>query len=310
MNGGYEQPMKDDLLWVYEGLTNYYGELLGARAGLISPAEWFDEIAADAMAVSHPSRTWRPLQDSADAAPFLYTAGGGWAGWRRQSWGGLPAFYSEGTLIWLDADVTIRRLTNGRKTLDDFCALFHGQNDNGKVWMKPFDADEVYRTLNTVAAYDWRGFFEKRLQSKSADLPLGGVENGGFKLTYTDAPNMFTDPWSLDGSVNALGSLGIHVTADGLVDDGWPGAPAFAAGIANGMKIIAVNGRRFSADELRRAIAGSNKPGARLEFIVENASYFKVVTVAYQGGMRYPHLERVTGATDLLTTIATRRVAQ
>ena len=113
--------------------------------------------------------------------------------------------------------------------------------------MKPYDADEVYRTLNTVAPYDWKGFFEKRLQAKTAAIPLGGVEAGGYRLVYTDAPNMFTDPWALDGSLNAYGSLGIHVAADGTVDDAWPGRPAFAAGVANGMKIVAVNGRRFSA---------------------------------------------------------------
>ena len=307
VNGGYEQAMKDDLLWVYEGLTNYYGELLAARAGLISAAEWFDEIAADAMAVSHPSRTWRPLQDTADSAPFLYTAGGGWAGWRRQA-GGVPAFYQEGTLIWLEADVTIRRLTNGQKTLDDFCALFHGQNDNGSVWVKPYDADEVYRTLGLVAAYDWKKFFETRLQSKSADLPLGGVENGGFRLVYTEAPNIFTDPWALDGSLNAYGSLGIHVTADGTVDDAWPERPAYTAGISNGMKLVAVNGRRFSADVLTRAIRASKMTTQPLELIVENGGYFKVVAVDYHGGLRYPHLERVAAATDLLTTIAGRRV--
>ena len=104
VTGGYEKPMKDDLLWVYEGLTNYYGELLAARAGLISAEEWFDEVAADALSVSAPGRTWAPLQDSADASPFLYTAGGGWNGARRQAGGSLPAFYNEGTLIWLEAD--------------------------------------------------------------------------------------------------------------------------------------------------------------------------------------------------------------
>ena len=307
VNGGYEKPMKDDLLWVYEGLTNYYGELLAARAGLISPEEWFDEIAADAMGVSAPGRSWRPLQDAADSAPFLYTAGGGWTGWRRQTPGGLPSFYYEGTLIWLEADVTIRKLTNGRKTLDDFCALFHGQNDNGRVWVKAYDADEVYRSLNTVAAYDWKAFFEKRLQSKSLDIPLGGVENGGFKLVYNEKPNIFTDPWALDGSLNAYGSLGIHVGADGTVDDAWQGRPAYAAGISNGMKIVAVNGRRFSAGELMRAIAGSQDRKTPLEFIVDNAGYFKVVRVDYHGGLRYPHLERVVGANDVLTTIAARR---
>jgi predicted metalloprotease with PDZ domain len=296
--------MQDDLLWVYEGLTNYYGELLAARAGLISAQEWFDEVAADAMAVSASGRTWRPLQDAADSAPFLYTAGGGWSGWRRQTAGGLPSFYAEGTLLWLEADVTIRTLTRGRKTLDDFCAAFYGQNDNGTVWVKPFDADEVFRTLASVAPYDWKGFFEKRLQSKSAAVPLGGVEGGGYKLVYTEAPNMFTDPWTLDGSLNAYGSLGIPVAADGMVDDAWPEMPAFAAGLANGMKIIAVNGRRFSSDELARALRASRDADGPMELIVENGSYFKTLKVDYHGGLRYPHLERAAGGNDLLTAIA------
>ena len=309
LGGGYEKPMKDDLLWVYEGLTNYYGELLSARAGLISPEEWFDEIAADAMGVSAPGRSWRPLQDASDAAPFLYTAGGGWSGWRRQTPNGLPSFYFEGTLIWLEADVMIRKLTNGRKTLDDFCALFHGQNDNGNVWVKGYDADEVYRTLNSVAAYDWKALFTARLQSKGMEIPLGGVTQSGFRLVYNEKPNIFTDPWTLDGGLNAYGSLGIHVGADGTVDDSWQGWPAFAAGISNGMKLIAVNGRRFSIDELRRAIADSKDSKTPMEIIVDNTGYIKTVRVEYHGGLRYPHLERVPGAGDLLTGIAARRTA-
>ena len=205
-------------------------------------------------------------------------------------------------------EVMIRKLTNGQKSLDDFCTLFHGQNDNGKVWVKPYDADEVYRTMNTVAAYDWKSFFEQRLRSKAAELPLGGVENGGFRLAYTDAPNMFTDPWVLDGSLNAYGSLGIHVGADGTVDDSWPGSPAYAAGISNGMRIVAVNGRRFSSDELKRAIAASTPTtDARIDFIIENASYFSVTHVTYRGGLRYPHLAPKPGATDVLKAIAASR---
>jgi predicted metalloprotease with PDZ domain len=306
VTGGYEQPMKDDLLWVYEGLTNYYGELLAARAGLISATEWLDQVAADAMSVTAPGRSWRPLQDTADSSPFLYTAGGGWLGWRRQTAGGLPSFYNEGTLIWLEADVTIRKLTNGRKTLDDFCALFHGQNDNGTIWVKAYDADEVYRTLNQVAAHDWKAFFEQRLRSKGP-VPLGGVEGGGYRLVYDATPNMFTDPWALDGSLNGYGSLGIHVMADGTIDDAWPGAPAFQAGLSTGMKIIAVNGRRFSVDQLRRALIASTGATAPMEFIVDNAGSFTTVSVAYHGGLRYPHLERIAGAADLLTGIAAAR---
>ncbi len=173
--------------------------------------------------------------------------------------------------------------------------------------MKPYEVDDVYRVLNAVAPYDWKTFFEKRLQSKNADVPLGGVENGGFKLIYNDAANLFTDPWALDGGLTAFGSLGIHVTADGTVDDAWPGRPAYAAGISNGMKIVAVNGRRFSVDELKRALAASKETKAPLEFIVDNAGYFKVATVDYHGGLRYPHLERLPGRDDVLTTIASRR---
>jgi predicted metalloprotease with PDZ domain len=304
VTGGYEKPMKDELLWVYEGLTNYYGELLAARGGLISAKEWIEEIAADALSVSEPGRTWRPLQDTADSSPFLYTAGGGWGGWRRST-----DFYAEGTLIWLEADVTIRSLTGGKKTLDDFCALFHGQGDNGRVWVKPYDAAEVYDTLNRVAPYDWKKFFETRLRSKSADVPSGGIEGAGYRLVYTDAANMFTDPWSLDGGLNAYASLGVHVTADGTVDNAWPSRPAFAAGISSGMRIIAVNGRRFSIDELKRAIAASKDATGPLEFIVENGSYVRTIRVDYHGGLRYPHLERVSAAgADVLAEIAAPRV--
>ena len=303
VNGGYEKPMKDDLLWVYEGLTEYYGELLAARGGLISAQEWLEEMAANALTVSEPGRRWRPLQDTADSAPFLYLAGGGWAGWRRST-----DFYPEGSLIWLEADVTIRRLTGGKKTLDDFCTLFHGQGDNGRVWVKAYDAAEVFDALNKVAPFDWKGFFEQRLRSKAAEIPAGGIEAGGYRLTYTETPNIFTDPWSLDGGLNALGSLGIHITVDGSVDNAWPGLPAFVAGVSNGMKIVAINGRRFSNDELKRAIAGSKTATTPLELIVENGSYFKTVKVEYHGGLRYPHLERVAGKDDGLTPIAAAQV--
>jgi predicted metalloprotease with PDZ domain len=302
VNGGYEKPMKGDLLWVYEGLTNYYGELLAARGGLISAVDWLEEIAADAFIVSEPGRTWRPLQDTADSAPFLYLAGGAWNGWRRGT-----DFYPEGSLIWLEADVKIRKLTNGAKSLDDFCALFHGQGDNGRVWMKPYDVAEIYETLNRVAPFDWKSFFESRLTSRSPEVPTGGITDGGYRFVFTDASNMFTESSAADSGLNAQASLGIHVTADGLVDDAWNGSPAFRAGIASGMKLVAVNGRKFSIDELKRAIAGSKSATGPIEFIVENGSYMSVMKVDYHGGVRYPHLERASGD-DVLTSIASARV--
>ena len=303
IQGGYEKPMRDDLLWMYEGLTEYYGELLSARAGLITAADWLDEIAANALAVSHPGRTWRPLRDTADAAPFLYGAGGGWTGWRRGT-----DFYQEGQLIWLEADVTIRRLTNGRRSLDDFCQVFLGEGDGGRVYVKSYETVDIYAALNLVAAYDWRGFFEEKLTAKSADPPLGGVERGGYRLVYTPAPNIFTDPWALDGGLNAFGSLGIHVASDGTVDDAWPGRPAYQAGISNGMKIVAVNGRKFSIDELKRALTASADRKDPMEFIVENGGYVSVTRVDYHGGLRYPHLERSAATEDVITAIARPRL--
>jgi predicted metalloprotease with PDZ domain len=303
VTGGYEQPMRGDLLWVYEGLTNYYGELLSARAGLIGAEEWMDELAADAMAVSPTGRTWRPLQDTADSAPFLYTSGGGWSGWRRST-----DFYKEGSLIWLEADVTIRELTGGRKSLDDFCALFHGENDNGRIYVKPYEAKDVYAALNQVAPYTWSEFFEKRLTSKSAELPLGGAAKAGYRLVYTEKPNIFLAPWALDGGLNAIASLGIHVMADGTVDDAVPGTPAYRGGVSNGMKIVAVNSRRFSIDELTRAIGASTGSKEPMEFILDNGGYFSVNKVDYHGGLQYPHFERIGGVADLLSAIAQPRL--
>jgi predicted metalloprotease with PDZ domain len=186
--------------------------------------------------------------------------------------------------------------------------LFHGQGVNGQISMRPYDAAEVFDTLNRVAPFEWRAFFEQRLNSTAAAIPAGGIEGGGYKLTYTDAPNMFSDPVSAEGGVNALGSLGIAVTSDGTVTSAWPGRAAYLGGISNGMKIFAVNGRRFSSDEFKRALARSKTAPDPLVFIVENASYFTTVTLDYHDGLRYPHLERIEGRDDVLTTIAAPRV--
>jgi predicted metalloprotease with PDZ domain len=304
VTGGYERPMKDDLLWVYEGLTSYYGQLLPARAGLNTAADWREMVAADAFSVSGPGRTWRPLQDTADAAPFLYARTEGWSGWRRGT-----DFYPEGSLIWLDADVTIRRLTGGKKSLDDFCALFFGENNNGRVYLKPYDANDVFAALNRVTPHDWKSFFETRLNAKGEGLPLGGVEHGGYRLAYDDRPNTFLirDVARLLGDVRAEASLGIHVLQDGKVSDCWPGSKAWDAGIAPGMKIVAVNGRDYSPGELTRAIADSPSSQAPIELTVESGGFSKVCHVDYHGGLKIPHLERVPGTVDLLTLIAAPR---
>jgi predicted metalloprotease with PDZ domain len=307
VTGGYERPMRDNLLWVYEGLTSYYGQLLPARAGLNTAADWRETLAADAFGVSGPGRTWRPLQDTADAAPFLYARTQGWSGWRRST-----DFYAEGSLIWLDADVTIRRLTEGRKSLDAFCALFFGGNDNGRVYLKSYNANDVFAALNRVAPYDWKAFFERRLDATGEALPLGGVENGGYRLVYDGHPNTFLirDVVKLHDDVQAQESLGVHVLKDGTVVDCWPGSKAWDAGIAPGMKLVAVDGRAYSPDELRRAIAGSTASPAPIELTAESGGFLKTCRVDYHGGRKIPHLERVAGKPDLLTLIAAAKVSE
>ncbi len=304
VNGGYEQPMKDDLLWVYEGLTSYYGQLLAARSGLITASEWLDEIAANAFAVSGPGRTWRPLQDTADAAPFLFARAEGWRGWRRST-----DFYPEGALIWLEADVKIREATAGRRSLDDFCALFLGEGDNGRVYLKPYRAEDVFAALGRVAPLDWKGFFDARLQSKSAEPPLGGIEDGGYRLVYDGRPNVFlaSDVPRLRDDLQAQESLGVHVLKDGTVADCWPRSEAWQAGVAPGMRILAVDGRAYSRDRLARAIAGSTSSEKPIDLVVEAAGFVKTCSVAYHRGTKVPHLERVAGKPDLLSEIAAPR---
>ena len=304
VNGGYEQPMRDDLLWVYEGLTSYYGQLLAARSGLISPEDWRDMMAANAFGVSGPGGTWRPLRDTADAAPFLYARTEGWQGWRRGT-----DFYPEGALIWLEADLKIRQLTDGKRSLDDFCAIFFGERDNGRVYLKSYDAEDVFAALGRVARFDWKGLFTARLQARTTEPPLAGVVNGGYTLVYDAHPNTFLirDVPRFCNDVPAQESLGVHVLEDGTVVDCWPGSKAWEAGIAPGMKIVAVNGRGFTHDRLTRAIADSPSTAGAIELIVEAGTFFKRCSVDYHEGLKVPHLARAPEKPDLLSLIAAPR---
>ncbi len=175
----YQQPMQDDLLWVYEGLTNYLGTVLSARSGLLTVDEARDDLALTAAAMDHtPGREWRNLQDTADAAPELYFSPQAWHSWRRS-----VDFYDEDTLNWLWVDVIIRQQSKGRKTLDDFCKLFHGAPSTGPM-VKTYRFEDVVNTLNQVVAYDWRGFWNERLTNHGPSAPLGGIEGSGWKVTY------------------------------------------------------------------------------------------------------------------------------
>jgi predicted metalloprotease with PDZ domain len=295
----YQQPMQDDLLWVYEGLTQYLGFVLTARSGLLTGAEDRDDLALTASSLDHlPGRQWRNLQDTADAAPELYFSPSAWQSWRRST-----DFYDEDTLNWLWADVIIRQQTNGKKSIDDFCQLFHGAPSTAPM-VKTYTFDDVVNALNQITPYDWRGFWTERLTNHGPGAPLGGIEGSGWKLAYDETPSeMLNNAASSNHFVPAASALGLELNNDGGITDTIEGEVAAAAGIGPGMKLIAVNGRKFSAEVLRDAMKAAKNSTTPIELLIENNDYFKTYKLDYHGGEKYPHLVRDESKPDLLSDI-------
>ena len=299
----YQVPMKGDLLWVYEGLTEYLGDVLAARSGI-----WNAPIYRDRLATvwaeyedARPGREWRDLQDTATAAQVLYSAGGPYDNWRRAT-----DYYDEGELLWLEVDCTIRQKTSGKKSLNDFVALFHGLGGNTGPKVVPYTFDDVVAGLNKVVSNDWAGFLRTRLDANQQHAPeTAGLDAlSGYKLTYSDKPNY----WSqlIESEYNGLDarySLGITVQSTGNITDVIVDSPAYKAGLAPGFSIVAVNGRAFQTALLHTAIQNAKGSGQALDLIVANTGYYKVIRLDYHGGERYPQMERVGGAHDAVADI-------
>ncbi len=295
----YQEPMKGDLLWVYEGLTDYLGNILAARTGLRSPEQFRENLAYTAAGLEHRAgRTWRPLQDTATSVQILFAAPPQWVNWRRSA-----DYYPEGYLLWLDVDAMIRRQTNGQKSLNDFCRAFYG-GQSGPPQVVPYKFEDVVATLNQVSPYDWSHFLRERLDSKSPHAPLGGIENGGWRLMYTSQKNMTMEAAEKSGDGLDLSfSLGMIVTKDGEIRDVIPGSPAYAAGLGPGMKVIAINSRKWSKDQMRSALRTGVHATQPLAILAENGEYVNTYSVDYHGGEQYPHLVRVESQQDLLSEI-------
>jgi predicted metalloprotease with PDZ domain len=295
----YEEPMKTDLLWVYEGLTDYLGPMLTARSGLWTPDEYRDRIAeiAAGLGPGRPGRTWRDLQDTT-TAPLIH-GGFGWYNWRRGA-----DYYNEGDLVWLWVDTIIRDQTHDQKSIDDFCHLFYGGPNNGPE-LKTYTFDDVVAALNQVAPYDWAKFFHERLTSLAPDAPVGGIEAAGWKLEFTDkAPHgMGGGGGGRGGSLNAEYSLGLTLNSEGRVGDVIWNSPAYRAGVVPGMDVVAVNGRRFTPEVFNAALDATKTSTGPLQLLVVNDDYYRTCSIDYHGGPRYPHLVRVEGKPDLLGEI-------
>jgi predicted metalloprotease with PDZ domain len=295
----FQQPMQGELLWVYEGLTEYLGDLLAARSGLWTNEDYREEIAYTAATLDRQAgRQWRPLSDTTIAAQLLYHADPEAAARRRKT-----DFYPEGELIWLEADTIIRQQSQGKLSLDDFCRKFHG-GTSGPPKVVPYTLDDVVATLNGVAPYDWRGFFQKRIYTIAPHAPLGGIENAGWRLAYTNAvPAMLKARESLRKFTDLSFSLGLMLKEDGYIADVLPGSPADKEQVGVAMKLVAVNGRRWTPEILRGAVKDAAVNHAPIELLIENSEYFKTYRLIYTDGEKYPCLERDPSKPDLLSEI-------
>jgi predicted metalloprotease with PDZ domain len=295
----YQEPMKGDLLWVYEGLTNYYGEVLAARSGLWEAEDYRNRMAATAAEMDNrPGRTWRSFQDTAISASLLYGTSLEWQAWRRNT-----DFYEEGSLLWLEVDSIIRSKSSGNKSLDDFCRAFAG-GETGPPTMVPYTFDDMVRVLNQILPYDWAGFFRTRLTSLSSHAPLVGIENAGWRLTYTDERSELDRAVEAKhGQLDMRYSLGSFIEVSGKVLDVLPGTPSDSAGLAPAMKIVSINDHQFSPPVLREALRSARTTTGPLELMVTNQEQFLKLRLDYHGGERYPHLERDLSKPDMLSNI-------
>jgi predicted metalloprotease with PDZ domain len=295
----YQQVMQDDLLWVYEGMTEYWGDVLPARSGMWTAEQFRGDLARVAAQMDHrPGRAWRNLQDTADAAAELYYSPKQWESWRRE-----VDYYDEGELTWLWVDSIIRTQSGGKKSLDDFCHIFHGAPSTGPE-VKTYTFDDVVSALNQVVPYDWRGFLTERLTSHIPGAPLGGIEGSGWKLIYDTNRTEMMKAWEDDhNEINASYSIGLIVKEDGEIEDTIEGMDAARAGIGPEMKIVAVNGRRFDFQVFRDALAAGKSSTQPLQLLIENTDYFRTFNLDYHGGEKYPSLVRDESKPDMLTDI-------
>ena len=285
----YRTPMQGSLLWLYEGQTQFWGEVLAARAGLIAKQDTIDALALTAAAYdTRAGRSWRALADTTNDPVVAARRLKGWMSWQR-----AEDYYSEGLLIWLDADSLIRELSGGARSLDDFARAFFGLND--RDWGQlTYTFDEVVKTLNAVQPYDWATFLHDRVDQTSEHAPLDGFKRGGYRLVYTDTA---TDWFKANEKKHKITDLsysgGLTLGAGGMISGVAWGSPAFDAGLTVGTTIIALNNRAFDTEQLKAALK-AKKP---LSLLVRTGDIFRTVELNYHDGLRYPRLEKIPGFT-------------
>ncbi len=294
------------LLWIYEGMTQYLGNVLAARSGLKSPAQYRDLLAMTAASLDYtPGREWRTTEDTAVASSILRDGKPAWSNWKRGQ-----DYYTEGELLWLDVDTLIRQKTNNQKSLDDFQRIFLGQGGNTGPLIVTYTFDEVVRDLNQVMSYDWATFLHDRVDKINPHADLAGIERGGYKLIYADKPNASESVISANAppdahlGVNTWYSVGLFVSGEGEITDVRRNGPADKAKIVPGSKIIAVEGQAYSGDLLRATIRDAKGTSEPIHLIVQLDNFVSTADIDYHDGERYPALERLEGTPAYLDDIS------
>lgn len=299
----FSKPQVGELLWVYEGMTQYMGNVLAARDGMWSPENYREELAFTAATLDNKSgRQWRSTDDTAIAASVLRGGAQAWSNWRRGQ-----DYYTEGELLWLDADTLIRQLTKGQKTLGDFHRIFLGKGGNTGPLIVTYNREELIHDLNEVVKYDWAGFFHDRVDAITPHADLDGITRGGWKLVYEDHPSN-VEKISMTsrrnaGALDAWFSLGIRVSPTGDISDVRWGSPADQAKLAPGMHILAVGDRVYSADALLAALDAAKGNTTPIHLLLQTETYVRPIDLNYHDGQRYPNLVRDAAQPDLLDQI-------
>ena len=284
----FNVPMRDSLLWVYEGQTQYWGFVLGARSGLVTKQQLLDALAMTAATYdARVGRSWRALQDTTEDPILSMRRPKSWISYQRNE-----DYYNEGLLIWLDADTLIREQTHGQKSMDDFAKAFFGVHDGSYV-TDTYSFEDVVKTLNGVMPYDWTTFLRTRLDGHGPGAPLDGFKRGGYRLVYTETPTAYQKTLDMKRKMDDYTySLGFTVTRDGSLGDvQWDG-PAFRAGLMPGVQVVAVNGTVYEADDLKAAITAAKTGKAPIDLLIRDGKRYRTVSIDYHDGLRYPRLER------------------
>jgi predicted metalloprotease with PDZ domain len=299
----FNESIRNSLMWVYEGQTQYWDRVLCARSGLWTKAQALQAIAD--TAATHQMRegsTWRPLSDTTRDPIIASRSPLPWPSWQRSE-----DYYTEGSLIWLDVDTRLRELTGDTRSLDNFAARFFGGED--RIWKtKTYDHEEVVRALSELAEFDWASFFQGKLEETTSGAPLAGIERGGYRLVYRDSPSEYqTSKEGLSGITNLLFSVGLSIGSEGSIQEVLWDGPAFKVGLVAGSQILGVDGRSFSTDELKRSITCAAQEGRAIELLVKDGQHTRQAVIEYSGGHRYPDLEPIDGARLRLDEILSPR---